>query len=666
MCGILGVLVQREGVKVRNEPLATDQLQSLIDNLFILSESRGVEAAGVSVKTGSDISTIRAAKRASQFVNESSFKKLLSKGLNQKGIFSLIGHARLATNGIPLEGNNQPVIYGGIAAVHNGIILNDDELFNDIKVLRKTDLDSELIPAFLTQKMSQGASVKTALSKLYSEAKGTMNIAALQAKDNGLVLGTNNGSLYFLDFKKKGLFVFASEKVILLDALQASGLLSKDDSVKVEQLKANHALIHNGQESVIHQLGLIKPIKSKEPSNISKFESSVFSASKVGVCFKEKLELRLAMVEELKRCTKCVLPATFPYIEFNAQGVCNYCLAHQPFTPLGMTAFEKMIEQKMSVQGKRGNHDCLVPFSGGRDSSFILHYLKSEMNLNPLAYSYDWGMLSEIGRRNQSLMCAELGVEHIIVSGDIARNRENINKNVTAWLKKPDLGTVPLFMAGDKAYFTHANNLMKEHDLGLSIMGENLLETTFFKSAFAGVKPQLNSNVISKSTQKNTYSLGLGQKTSMLWYYFKEMLKNPSYLNSSLIDTTKAYLAYYSQEHRNVNFYEYFPWEETTINETLINKYGWEKDPESHTTWRIGDGTTAFYNYIYLVLAGFTENDTFRSNQIRQGVISREEAIAHLKSENLPRWDSLEWYCKITGVSLEQALNKIVTTKPVF
>ena len=38
------------------------------------------------------------------------------------------------------------------------------------------------------------------------------------------------------------------------------------------------------------------------------------------------------------------------------------------------------------------------------------------------------------------------------------------------------------------------------------------------------------------------------------------------------------------------------------------------------------DGTAAFYNYIYYTVAGFTENDAFRSNQIRAGVLNRSEA----------------------------------------
>jgi len=31
------------------------------------------------------------------------------------------------------------------------------------------------------------------------------------------------------------------------------------------------------------------------------------------------------MTKELRRCTKCILPETMPFIEFDSEGVCNYC-----------------------------------------------------------------------------------------------------------------------------------------------------------------------------------------------------------------------------------------------------------------------------------------------------------------------------------------------------
>ncbi len=51
--------------------------------------------------------------------------------------------------------------------------------------------------------------------------------------------------------------------------------------------------------------------------------------------------------------------------------------------------------------------DVLIPFSGGRDSTYVLHFVKQELGLNPIAYTYDWGMVTDLGRRNISRMCLD-------------------------------------------------------------------------------------------------------------------------------------------------------------------------------------------------------------------------------------------------------------------
>ena len=72
--------------------------------------------------------------------------------------------------------------------------------------------------------------------------------------------------------------------------------------------------------------------------------------------------------------------------------------------------------------------------------------------MNPVAYTYDWGLTTDIARRNQNLMIGQLGVEHIIRSPDLSQKRKNVRANINAWLKRPELGMVPIFMSGDKDF----------------------------------------------------------------------------------------------------------------------------------------------------------------------------------------------------------------------
>jgi glutamine---fructose-6-phosphate transaminase (isomerizing) len=179
------------------------------------------------------------------------------------------------------------------------------------------------------------------------------------------------------------------------------------------------------------------------------------------------------------------------------------------------------------------------------------------------------------------------------------------------------------------------------------------LERTDFKTGFAGIAPY-------RADEKHVYTLPAVSKARLAAFYGAQYLKNPLYLNSSVLDTVVGAFCYYGLERDYVNLYAYIPWEERTIVDTLRQEYHFELAPDTTSTWRIGDGTAAFYNFIYHRVAGFTENDTFRSNQIREGMISRDEAVAKVREENRYRYESLVWYLKTMQLDVEKVLGRIV------
>ncbi len=667
MCGIFGVTITKES-ELRKD------FKSVLQSLFLLSESRGKEASGFAINDGKEVRFLKTPFPASMLVKSRVFEDEVRRLLSDNNEFySVIGHSRLVTNGYEqFNENNQPVVKNNMAVIHNGIIVNSNELWSKYSDESKlTDLDSELIPTLVRRFYQEDKNFSHSLTKFYSEIYGMTSIAILPFDSNNLILATNNGSLYFAESSKHGAFIFASERFILDALIKDKGLQQVFPASHVHHLPANHACAVSLQTSAFEVIELeksspgfsnisnsieLKPSEikgkiSKHPLHIN--TSMEYRLAAIPNPIEGEVKSRSSYIENLKRCKKCILPESFPYIEFDEKGVCNYCKNYQPLQYEGWDEFGKLIEQHRS---KDGSHDCLMPFSGGRDSSYVLHLVKKELGMNPIAFSYDWGMLTDLARRNQSRLCGKLGVEHILVSADIRRKRNNIRKNVAAWLKRPNLGTVPLFMAGDKQYFYFANLLMEQNKLQLSILGENRLETTFFKSGFCGIKPHFD--------RKNTYALSTADKGKMMLFYAREYILNPAYINNSIIDTLDAFKSYYVIRHQNVNMFDYVPWEEDKIMNLLREEYDWETDPGTTSTWRIGDGTAAFYNYIYYMVAGFTENDTFRSNQIREGLLTREEGMQKAKAENLPRFDSIQWYCNVIGIDWLNAvktINKIPT-----
>ena len=69
---------------------------------------------------------------------------------------------------------------------------------------------------------------------------------------------------------------------------------------------------------------------------------------------------------------------------------------------------------------------------------------------------------------------------------------------------------------------------------------------------------------------------------------------------------------------------------------------------------------------MYTLVAGFSENDTFRSNQIREGMLTRERALELVYDENKPRYNSLKWYLEIIGLDFREVIKKINSMRRNF
>jgi len=327
-----------------------------------------------------------------------------------------------------------------------------------------------------------------------------------------------------------------------------------------------------------------------------------------------------------------------PFITFDTNGVCNFCIHYRPRMTRSEGDLRLIADRYRRPQGP----ECIVPFSGGRDSSYALHVAVNELELRPIAYTYDWGMVTDLGRRNISRMCAELGVENIVIAADIAKKRENIRKNLTAWLKAPHLGLLSLLTAGDKHFFQHIDTVKQQTGVLLNLWGINPLETTHFKAGFLGVRPDFE--------ETGVYSRGLPKQARYQMLRFGAMARTPSYFNSSLWDTLSGeYYRSFMPKTDYFHVFDYYPWDEHVV-ESVLAKYAWETAPDTQTTWRIGDGTAAFYNYVYYTAAGFTEHDTFRSNQIREGLLSRSSALSLVVQENVPQPREFIAYCETTGI----------------
>ena len=633
MCGIFGVICKRGGT------VDATLVRELAIALMRCSVTRGKEAAGIAAHDGKKIEVLKQAGSVEDFLNKPQLHELLDRAVArfaEGSPVAIIGHSRLATNGTQASANNnQPVITRGAVALHNGIVVNDREIAaRHPSIPLRGDLDSEVLAGLLRLKLDEFGDLAAATRATFAEIEGSASIAMMFDDLDVVLLATNTGSLFQLTNDEGTVLAFASERFILQRVLD-DGFAAKLGGHRLEQIHARHAVaVHlDKMQRVAFPIDSDKGLDAEYRPHGRTVEIIDHSPN----------------ADRLQRCVKCILPSTYPFIEFDEHGVCRYCRTWKKITPKGEQALLDAVEPYRS---KDGSPDVIVAFSGGRDSSYGLHYVKKVLGMNPVAFTYDWGMVTDLARRNQARVCGKLGIEHIVRSADITAKRRYVRKNVEAWLKKPELGMVTLLMAGDKEFYAHARQLRKETGIKLVIFcAGNLIEDAPYKTGLMGVAQDDHGNTLTGMSLRN--------KVGMLGYFAKNYARNPAYFNESLLDTANAFYQAFVVKDDFQYLFHYLPWREEVIVDTIRREYDWEIATDTTTTWRIGDGTAPFYNYIYQTIAGFTEDEVLLANMIREDLITREEAMRRAAEYAKPRWPSIREYAQLIGFSAEEALQVI-------
>jgi hypothetical protein len=355
----------------------------------------------------------------------------------------------------------------------------------------------------------------------------------------------------------------------------------------------------------------------------------------------------------MRRCTTCILPETFPRIRFGENGVCNYCLNSKPVTVLGEEELIKVLSQHRN----NGKYDCIVPISGGRDSAFVLHQMVKKYRMRILALTVDSGAILPEGIWNIEKITQILSVPHVWLRDEkqIETAKQNIKIKFHGWLKKPSIHTiVPVLNSGDKTMNLRMYKYAKQNKIPL-VMGGNCIGNSSFeqenwKTGFLGVFPD----------ERGRYSIP--DRLKLLFLFGLEYLKNSHNFKASIlkeyVDGARVYFFEALFKPKNVHplgFFDYIYWNEKEILRTICNELDWKGASDATTTWRIDDAAYPLMNYIYHELVGFTEHDEMYSRMIREGQITREEALKRCSADHKSEW--------INGPRLLASLEELEVTK---
>lgn len=121
------------------------------------------------------------------------------------------------------------------------------------------------------------------------------------------------------------------------------------------------------------------------------------------------------VANEITYCTRCLYPSNHPlHLVFNKNGVCSGCLIHDEKDnydwEYGLTQLKKIT----SAYRRENDYDCIIPVSGGRDSYFIVHFVKYVLGLKPLLVSYNRHYNTGLGIRNLERLRTRLGCDIVM------------------------------------------------------------------------------------------------------------------------------------------------------------------------------------------------------------------------------------------------------------
>ena len=115
---------------------------------------------------------------------------------------------------------------------------------------------------------------------------------------------------------------------------------------------------------------------------------------------------------EIFYCKKCLVSSARPRISFDDKGICNGC---NYLDKRKEDDYKKKGEELKSIcdsyRSKNGYYDCIVPWSGGKDSSSIAYKLKFEFKMNPLLVTFAPLIPSEVGYKNRENL-VRTGFDH--------------------------------------------------------------------------------------------------------------------------------------------------------------------------------------------------------------------------------------------------------------
>lgn len=346
----------------------------------------------------------------------------------------------------------------------------------------------------------------------------------------------------------------------------------------------------------------------------------------------------------IRYCRKCLMPSTRPRIVFNENGVCNGCLYNMSRKEIQdwesrKAELTKIIEMSKGVDSNKV-YDCVIGWSGGKDSSAVAITLKQQLGLNPLLVTFAPLIPTEEGESNRRSLL-DYGFDSILISPDLKVSR-HLSKRFLIERGDPKIH----WNAGINAATINIAKAMNIPIIFYSEHGES----------------EYGGRILSPtSTRERSFDEILENQIGDDPRNWQDDIATQGKLHSYIIDESKL------AELQILYFAHFFPWDvvknlhlvETTITFQRNHRgrtYGTFTDFDS-----LDDVMDDLYYYMQYIKFGFGRCLRDCARQIQKGRMSRNEAFEKISNFDgefpLESIDEISRYLRLSKAELNQVID---------
>jgi N-acetyl sugar amidotransferase len=316
----------------------------------------------------------------------------------------------------------------------------------------------------------------------------------------------------------------------------------------------------------------------------------------------------------MRYCSRCLYPDSKPDLSFDERGVCSACIGYERRGAVDWgqrrREFMEIVDRYRSRDGS--NYDCIVPVSGGKDSTYqVIRLLQA--GLNPLCVTATTDSLSDIGRRNLANI-AKLGADHIEVTmNPVVRRRLNrialSEIGDISWPEHVAIFTVPVRIATQLKIplLVWGENSQNEYGGPAASQDNHILDRRWLEE-FGGLLGLRVSDLIGLE--------GITRRDLVQYHY-------PSDEDLRAVGVSGIFLGYY------------FPWDGYQ-NALVAQGYGFETlgglvEGSLANYENLDNYQTGIHDYFKYIKYGFGRATDIANNHIRRGRLTREDAVTLVK-----------------------------------